>query len=317
MRIGYFLSCEEFAPQELLEQARLAQDAGLDRLWISDHYHPWNDEQGQSPFVWSMIGAIAAAVPGMHVTTAVTCPTVRIHPAVIAQAAATSSVLLGGRFSLGVGSGEALNEHILADPWPEAAVRQEMLEESIEVLRGLWEGRQFSHYGEHYAVENARIYTLPETPPPIIVSGFGPKAIELAARVGDGFCTVGPDADAVTQFRRDGGGNGVVQGGTKVCFGPDAGECVKTVHRLWPNEGLPGELSQILPQPAHFEQASQLVTEEMIAESLPCGPDVDKIAEEFQSFADAGFDELYVQQIGDRQAEFFSMLEQELLPRFA
>src|SRR5215213_8040129 len=239
MRIGCFLSCEEFTPRQLLEQARLAQDAGLDRLWISDHYHPWNDEQGQSPFVWSMIGAIAAAVSGMHVTTAVTCPTVRIHPAVIAQAAATSSVLLGGRFSLGVGSGEALNEHILADPWPEAAVRQEMLEEAIEV----------------------------------------------AARVGDGFCTVGPDADAVTQFRRDGGGNGVVQGGTKVCFGPDAGECVKTVHRLWPNEGLPGELSQILPQPAHFEQASQLVTEEMIAESLPCGPDVDKIAEEFQSFA--------------------------------
>jgi len=315
MRIGYFLSCEEFGPHELLDQARLARDAGLDRLWISDHYHPWIDEQGQSPFVWSVIGALAGAVPGMHVTTAVTCPTVRIHPAVIAQAAATSSVLLEGRFALGVGSGEALNEHILGDGWPEADVRLEMLEEAIEVMRGLWEGAQFSHYGAHYAVENARIYTRPETPPPVLVSGFGPKSIELAARVGDGYCTVGPDADAVARYRRD-GGDGLVQGGTKVCFGPDAAECVRTVHRTWPNEGLPGELAQILPQPAHFEQAAGLVTEEMIAESVPCGPDVDRIAATVQEFADAGFDELYLAQIGDRQAEFFAMLKTELLPRF-
>jgi G6PDH family F420-dependent oxidoreductase len=160
MRIGYFLSSEEFGPHELVDQARLAQSAGLDRLWISDHYHPWNDEQGQSPFVWSVIGALAVAVPGMHVTTAVTCPTVRIHPAVIAQAAATSTVLLDGRFALGVGSGEAFCEHILGDGWPEAEVCQEMLEEAIEVMRGLWEGGQVSHYGPHYAVENARVYTL-------------------------------------------------------------------------------------------------------------------------------------------------------------
>ena len=190
-----------------------------------------------------------------------------------------------------------------------------MLEEAIEVMRGLWEGAQFSHYGPHYAVENARIYTRPETPPPVLVSGFGPKSVELAARVGDGYCTVGPDADAVAQFRRA-GGDGLVQGGTKVCFGPDAAECVRTVHRKWPNEGLPGELAQILPQPAHFEQAAELVTEAMIAESVPCGPDVDRIAATVQEFADAGFDELYLAQIGDRQAEFFAMLKTELLPRF-
>src|SRR5215212_10591098 len=134
MRIGYFLSGEEFGPGELVEQARLAQRAGLDRVWISDHYHPWNAEQGQSPFVWSVIGALATATPGLHVTTAVTCPTVRIHPAVIAQAAATSPVLLEGRFRLGVGTGEALNEHIFGDAWPEAPVRLEMLEEAIEVM---------------------------------------------------------------------------------------------------------------------------------------------------------------------------------------
>jgi G6PDH family F420-dependent oxidoreductase len=317
MRIGYFLACEEFGPNELVEQARLAQRAGLDRLWISDHYHPWNDEQGHSPFVWSVIGALATAVPGMHVTTAVTCPTVRIHPAVIAQAAATSAVLLDGRFALGVGSGEALNEHILGDGWPEADVRLEMLEESIDVLRGLWEGGQYSHYGVHYAVENARIYTLPDTPPDILVSGFGPKSVDLAARAGDGYVTVGPDRESVDRFRSGGGGSKLVQGGTKVCWGPDEAECVKTVHRLWPNEALPGELAQILPQPAHFEQATELVREEMIAESVPCGPDVDRIVQTFQEFADAGFDELYVQQIGDRQAEFFEMLERDVLPRFS
>ena len=316
MKIGYFLSCEENGPAELLAQARAAERAGFQALWISDHYHPWNDEQGHSPFVWSVIGALATAVPGMHVTTAVTCPTVRIHPAVIAQAAATSAVLLDDRFTLGVGSGEALNEHILGDAWPEADVRLEMLEESIEVIRGLWEGGQFSHYGVHYAVQNARVYTLPLQPPAILVSGFGPKAVDLAARVGDGYVAVMPDKELVDRFRQHGGGGKLVQGGTKVCWGPDERECVKTVHRLWPNEGLGGELAQILPQPAHFEQATALVTEEMIAESVPCGPDVDRIVQSFQEFADAGFDELYVQQIGDRQAEFFDVLEREILPHF-
>jgi G6PDH family F420-dependent oxidoreductase len=316
MRIGLFLSSEEFGPRELVDLAVRAERAGFSGLWISDHYHPWNDEQGHSPFVWSVIGAIAQATD-LPLGTGVTCPTIRIHPAVIAQAAATSAVLLQGRFTLGVGSGEALNEHILGDAWPEAEVRQEMLEEAIEVMRGLWEGKQFSHYGPHYAVENARIYTLPDAPPDVIVSGFGPKSVDLAARVGDGYCTVGPDKDSVDRFRSGGGGGKVVQGGTKVCWGPDEQECVKTVHTLWPNEALPGELAQVLPQPAHFEQATELVTEEMIAESVPCGPDVDKIVETFQEFADAGFDELYVQQIGDRQGEFFDMLKREILPRFA
>jgi G6PDH family F420-dependent oxidoreductase len=171
MKIGYFLSGEEFGPKELLDQATRAQAAGFQDLWISDHYHPWLDVQGHSPFVWSVIGAIAQAVPGMHVTTAVTCPTVRIHPAVIAQAAATSAVLLDGRFSLGVGTGEALNEHILGDAWPEASERRDMLEEAVELIRELWTGGVHSHRGEHYRVEHAQIYDLPETPPQIIVSG--------------------------------------------------------------------------------------------------------------------------------------------------
>jgi G6PDH family F420-dependent oxidoreductase len=315
MKIGYFLSCEEFGPAELVRQARLAEAHGFHGLWISDHYHPWNEAQGESAFVWSLIGALSQATERLPVTTAVTCPTVRIHPAIIAQAAATSALLLPGRFVLGVGSGEALNEHILGDDWPDADTRLEMLEESIEIMRRLWEGGFVKHDGRHYVVENARVYSLPDEPPPVYVSGFGPKSIALAARAGDGYCTVGPDAEAVQRFRSEGGGDKPVQGGLKVCYGADEAECLRTAHELWPNEGLPGELAQILPMPAHFEQACELVTEEMVAESVPCGPDLDKHLEMLRKYADAGFDEVYIQQIGPRQDEFFAAYAEHVLPR--
>jgi G6PDH family F420-dependent oxidoreductase len=315
MKIGYFLSCEEWGPQDLVAQAVKAQEAGFDGLWISDHYHPWNDKQGHSPFVWSLIGAISQATENMKVTTAVTCPTLRIHPAVIAQAAATSAVLLNGRFCFGVGSGEALNEHIFGDRWPQADERLEMLEEAVEVVRLLWEGGVKSHRGRHYRVEHARVYDLPERPPPIIVSGFGPKAIELAGRIGDGYCTVGPDAESVKQFRAAGGQGKLVQGGLKVCWDADEKAAIETVHRLWPNEGLPGELAQILPTPAHFEQASELVTPEMVAQDTPCGPDVDRHVEAIREYEQAGFDELYVNQIGPHQDEFFTAYREQVLPR--
>jgi G6PDH family F420-dependent oxidoreductase len=316
MRIGYFLSCEEYEPRELLRQARLAEEHGFHGLWISDHFHPWNDEQGESAFVWSVIGALAVATSRLPVATAVTCPTVRTHPAIVAHAAATAQVMLDGRFTLGVGSGEALNEHILGDRWPEASERLEMLEEAVAVMRKLWTGKAISHRGTHYRVEHARIYTLPDTPPPVFVSGFGPKSIELAGRIGDGFATTMPDADAIARFRSAGGEGKPVQAGTKVCYGPDEAAAVKTVHRLWPNEGLPGELPQILPTPEHFEQACELVTEEMIAESVPCGPDVDKHVAALQEYAEAGVDELYIQQIGPDQDAFFEVYAREILPRF-
>jgi G6PDH family F420-dependent oxidoreductase len=315
MKIGYFLSCEENGPAELLAQARAAEEAGFQGLWISDHYHPWNDEQGESPFVWSVIGALAEAT-SLPVTTAVTCPTVRIHPAVIAQAAATAAAMLPGGFNLGVGSGEALNEQILGDDWPEADVRLEMLEEAIEVMRELWTGEVVSREGKHYRVRHARIYTLPERPPPILVSGFGPKSVDLAARIGDGYVTTAPDADSIERFRGGGGAGKLVQAGAKVCYGRDEAEARRTAHRLWPNDGLPGELAQVLPTPEHFEQAAELVAEEMIAESVPCGPDLERHRESLQEYADAGVDELYVQQIGGGR-EFFEAYAREVLPRFS
>jgi G6PDH family F420-dependent oxidoreductase len=317
MKLGYFLSSEEWGPRDLVKQAVQAQEAGFEALWISDHYHPWNDKQGHSPFVWSTIGAIAEATEAMPLTTAVTCPTVRIHPAIIAQAAATAAVLLDGRFSLGVGSGEALNEHILGDRWPVADERLEMLEEAVEVIRGLWQGGVHTHRGRHYRVEHARIYDLPETPPPIVVSGFGRKSVELAARIGDGFCTVGPDAKSVELFRsRSRNGDAVVQGGMKVCWGENEEAARRTVHRLWPNEALPGELAQILPTPEHFEQASELVTDDMLT-GIPCGPDIDRHAEAIDAYAEAGFDELYVNQIGPEQDAFFEAYRDHILPRYS
>jgi G6PDH family F420-dependent oxidoreductase len=317
MRVGYFLSSEEWGPHDLVAQAKQAQKAGFAGLWISDHYHPWNDEQGHSPFVWTTIGAISQAAPGMHVTTAVTCPTMRIHPAVIAQAAATSAVMLNGNFSLGVGTGEALNEHIFGDRWPDADERLEMLEEAVEVIRTLWTGGVHDHRGTHYRIEHCRVYDLPEQTPKIIVSGFGDKAVSLAARIGDGYCTVGPDADSVQKFRSETNGNGkVVQGGLKVCWGEDESEARQTVHRLWANEALPGELAQILPTPAHFEQASELVTEELASEDIPCGPDVDAHVQAIEAYREAGFDELYINQIGPDQDAFFAGYREHVLPRF-
>jgi G6PDH family F420-dependent oxidoreductase len=316
MKIGYFLSSEEWGPQDLVEQAVKAQTAGFRDLWISDHYHPWNDAQGHSPFVWSTIGAISSAARGMGVTTAVTCPTMRIHPAIVAQAAATSAILLDGRFRLGLGSGEALNEHILGDRWPSADERLEMLEEAIALIRRLWEGGVQSHRGRHYQIEHCRVYDLPSRLPEIVVSGFGQKSVELAARVGDGYCTVGPDAESVQSFRSQGGAEKVVQGGVKVCWSQDADRALDTVQRLWPNEGLPGELAQVLPTPEHFEQAAQLVTRQMLGEQVPCGPDVEAHMAALQAYADAGFDELYVNQIGPEQDAFFAAYQEHVLPRF-
>jgi G6PDH family F420-dependent oxidoreductase len=310
---GYFLSCEEWGPVELVRQAKLAEQAGFERLWISDHFHPWNGQQGQSPFVWSVIGAISEATR-LPVTTAVTCPTTRLHPAIVAQAAATASVQTGGNFVLGVGSGEALNEHVLGGPWPSAPQRLEMLEEAVEVIRALHRGRQVDYEGKHYTVSNARIYTLPpdNEPVPIYVSGFGARSAELAGRIGDGFVSVLPDRSLIDTFRDAGGGDRPAQGGLKVCYGTDEQDAISTAHRIWPNDVLPGELAQVLPTPRHFEQASTLVTREQVADTIPCGPDVARHADAINEFTQAGYDEVYVQQVGPDQDAFFEFWSRRL-----
>jgi G6PDH family F420-dependent oxidoreductase len=313
MRFGYFLSCEEYGPDELVSQAQAAEEAGFEALWISDHFHPWNDEQGQSPFVWGVIGALSQAC-SLPVTTAVTCPTTRTHPAIIAQAAATAAVQLGGRFTLGVGTGEALNEHVLGDAWPSVDVRLAQLEEAVEVIRELWDGGQVTRRGRFYDVDTARIYTLPDSPPDIYVSAFGPKALDLAARIGDGFINTAPDGDAVSSFKDKSGGK-PCQGGVKVAWAETEDEAIDHAHRLWSNAGLPGELAQVLPTPRHFEQASQLVTRESTAESIVGGPDIERHVELLQGYVDAGYDEVYVANMGPHYLAMIEAYGRDVLPR--
>ncbi|TMM17306.1 MAG: TIGR03557 family F420-dependent LLM class oxidoreductase [Actinobacteria bacterium] len=311
--IGCFLSSEEHGPLSLVNVARAAEEAGFGSVLISDHYHPWIDRQGQSPFVWSVIGGIAATTK-LRVTTGVTCPTIRIHPAVLAQAAATAQLMLDGRFSFGVGSGENLNEHILGDRWPPAAVRLDMLEEAVDVMRGLWRGGSYNHHGRHYTVENARLYSLPPAPPPVLVSGFGSKAVELAARIGDGYVSVAPDPGPVGRYREL-GGTGPAIAAVKVCWAEDEGSARKVAHDRWPTSCVPGELNQELPAPTHFEQATEHVTEEMVAEQIPCGPDPERHAGAICQYLDSGFDAVYVSQVGDEQLGFMDFFAREVRPR--
>lgn len=310
---GYFISSEEHPPLDLVDQAVRAEQAGFEALWISDHYHPWNDAQGQAPFVWSVLGAIAAQTSTIRCTTAVTAPTLRIHPAVVAQAAATTAAMFQGRFAFGVGTGEALNEHILGDAWPTLDVRLEMLEEAVEVMRALWSGELVRHRGTHYTVDTARLYTLPAEPPPVLVSGFGPKATELAARIGDGYMNASPDGELATLYRER-GGKGPVQGGLKVCWAKDEAEARRTLHRLWPNEAIPGEAAQVLPSPTHFEQLAELVTEDMVCEDKAYGTDVEAYVAAVRTYVDAGYDEVYLSQVGPDQEGFFAFWERELRP---
>ena len=309
-KFGIFLSSEEHGPDALVRHAQQAEQAGFDSLLVSDHFHPWIDRQGESPFVWSVIGGIAATT-SLEVTTGVTCPTIRMHPAIVAHAAATSAVMAPGRFRLGVGSGEALNEHVLGDRWPAADERLEMLEEAVEVMRALWTGENTSHEGKHYRVVNARIYSRPETPPPVLVSGFGPTATSLAARIGDGYVNTAPDRDLVGRYV-DEGGKGPKVAVMKACWGEDEAMARKTAYELWPTSAVSGELSQELPMPAHFEQASQSVTEDQVAEKIPCGPDPERHRQTVQKYIDAGYDEVFVAQIGDDVAGFLDFYKREV-----
>jgi G6PDH family F420-dependent oxidoreductase len=313
-RIGYALSSEEHTPNKLVDNAQAAEETGFEFALISDHYHPWVDAQGHAPFVWSVLGAIARATRRLEIGTGVTCPMMRTHPAIIAQAAGTIGAMMPGRFFLGVGTGENLNEHILAEKWPEADVRIDMLEEAVEVIRLLWEGEQVSHYGQYYNLENARVYDLPEPRSPIHVAASGPKAAEMAGRVGDGLISVGPVKEVVDAFRAAGGEGKPVYGQLTVCWAASREEAMKTAYEIWPNAGIKGEASQELPAPAHFEQLAKMVTPEQIAESVPCGPDPAPIIEQFRKYEEAGFDHVYLHQIGPDQEGFFRFAQQELLP---
>lgn len=312
---GYWLSSEEHQPNDLVKHAKRAEAVGFPAAMISDHFHPWVDAQGHAPFVWSVIGGIAHATERLQLGTGVTCPTIRTHPAIIAQAAATTAAMMPGRFFLGVGTGEKLNEHILGDHWPPFEVRLEMLEEAIEVMRLLWQGGLKNHRGAYYTVENARLYTLPDQPVPIMFAAAGTQAAEAAGRVADGFVNTSPDKEVIQAFEQAGGAGKPKHGQFTVCWAKTEEEAVRTAFKIWPNSGLKGSLAQELPLPSNFEDASKLVRQEDIAESVVCGPDAQAYLAKIKEYEDAGFTHIYLHQIGPDQEGFFQFFERELKPR--
>lgn len=312
--IGYTLSSEEHPATALVTNAQRAEALGFEFVSVSDHFHPWTDRQGHSPFVWAVLGGIAATTERIGVATGVTAPILRIHPAVLAQASATVTTMLPGRFSFGVGSGEALNEHVTGAHWPQAEVRLEMLDEAVHVIRELWEGHLYSHRGTYYTVENARIYERPDPPPPILVSAGGPKAAELAGRIGDGLYGMGPDPAIVETYRKA-GGEGPSYAQVTCCWAPDEQAARKTAYEVWPNTGLGGQLAQELALPSHIESACELLSEEQATGHVPLGPDPEPYVAAFATFADAGYDHVYFHQIGPDQAGFLDFASRELLPR--
>lgn len=314
-KIGYALSAEEHHPNDLVKNARRAEEIGFEFGLISDHFHPWVNAQPHSPLVWSVLGAIAYNTERLSIGTGVTCPIIRTHPAIIAQAAATIGAMMPGRFFLGVGTGENLNEHIIGEGWPAFDVRAAMLEEAIEIIRLLWEGGEKSYYGDFYNLENARIYTLPDQLPPIYVAAAGEKSAEMAARMSDGLINFAPDANVVETFQNE-GGSGPKYGKLTVCCAASEKEAIKTAHKIWPNGGLTGELPQELPTPSHFEQACQMVTEDMIAEAVICGNDVQKHLDAIYEYLSAGYDHVYIHQVGFDQEIFFQFYQEKIMPEF-
>jgi coenzyme F420-dependent glucose-6-phosphate dehydrogenase len=313
--VGYALSSEEHSPSDLVHHARMAEERGFTFALVSDHFHPWVDRQGNSPFVWSVLGAIAQATDKLTIGTGVTCPTFRIHPAIIAHAAATTAALMPGRFFLGVGTGENLNEHILGQRWPEWEVRAAMLEEAVDVIRELWKGEVTSHHGRHYTVENARLYTLPKRPPPIHVAASGPRMAALAGRFGDGLIGTGPEEALIKAFT-GGGGDGPRFGQVTVCWSRSEAEARRVAHEWWPTAAIHGEASQELPNPAQFEQLAEGVTEDQVAEIIPCGPSPKPILEHISRYVDAGFDHVYLHQVGPDQEGFLEFASTKLIPNF-
>jgi len=314
VELGYWLSSEEHAPRDLVANARAAEEAGFSYAVISDHFHPWIDAQGQSPFVWSVLGGIAQATERLTIGTGVTCPLMRIHPAIVAHAAATTAAMLPGRFFLGVGTGENLNEHVTGAKWPAPDERLEMLEEAVDVIRKLWEGGYRTHRGRRYTVEQARLYTLPDEPPPIVVAAAQEQAAELAGRIGDGYMNVAPDADTLKTYEQA-GGSGPKHGKVTGCFAGSKDQAKRIAHERWPNNALGGSLSQDLALPRDFEAAVKAVRPDDVAESLVLGNDPDEWVAQIREFDRAGFTHVALHDLNPDQAPFIAFARDEVAPR--
>ncbi|WP_329461559.1 LLM class F420-dependent oxidoreductase [Streptomyces sp. NBC_01431] len=315
VQIGYTMMTEQAGPRALVGDLVAAEQAGFDFSVISDHYFPWLASQGHAPYAWSVLGAAAQATTRIPLMTYVTCPTSRYHPAVVAQKAATMQLLSEGRFRLGLGSGESLNEHVVGGGWPSPQVRLDMLEEAIEIIRALFAGGTVNHEGAHFDVANARLWDLPDELPPIGVAVSGGRSCELAGRMGDLVIATEPKADLLAAFDRHGGQGKPRIGQLPVCYDPDRDAARARAHDQfrWALGGWP--VNAELPGPSGFEAATQYVTPQDVAETIPCGDDVDTFVEAVRPYAEAGFTEIALVQVGgDQQRPFIDWAEKKLLP---
>ncbi|MGN5239365.1 MULTISPECIES: TIGR03557 family F420-dependent LLM class oxidoreductase [unclassified Rhodococcus (in: high G+C Gram-positive bacteria)] len=311
MRIGYKLFAEAYSPNELVRQAVRAEEAGFDFVEISDHYHPWLHDQGHSAFAWSVLAAIAAKTTNLVLATGVTCPFIRYHPAIIAQAAATTALLSDNRFVLGLGTGERLNEHVVGRGWPPASTRTEMLRESIEVIRLLWSGGYHSYNGQHIQLEDARVFDLPDELPPIVVAGSGGPAVRMAAELGDGLFTTDADPDLIAKYE-EAGGTGPRYAEVSLSWAPTEAAALTSAHTLFRFSATGWKVQAELPNPVNFEAAASVVRESDIAESFAYGPDAGRHLEQIRKYADAGFDHLALVNAGPDVDGFFRFYAEEL-----
>ncbi|MFG2015249.1 TIGR03557 family F420-dependent LLM class oxidoreductase [Actinomadura geliboluensis] len=315
MDFGYSLLCEQTPPKQLISDGVEAEEAGFDYVTISDHYFPWLEDQGHSAYAWSVLGALAHATHRVPLITLVTCPTMRYHPAVVAQKAATMGVLSDGRFILGLGAGENLNEHVVGRDWPPVDVRHAMFGEAVDIIRRLFGGGYVNYRGEHYRVDSAKLYDLPDRPVPIGMAAFGPQAGRLAAEHADILMSDQPVGDVVRLFGEQGGAGKPVYGMIPVAFGEDRDECERRAHRIWRFSAPAWKVMSELPGPVNFEAATKTVRPEDVVASVPCGDDGDDYVQAVQQWADAGFTHISFCQSGaDRQKDFRTWAEADLLP---
>jgi G6PDH family F420-dependent oxidoreductase len=319
-RFGYTLMTEQSGPKELVRYAVAAERAGFDFEVSSDHYFPWLDSMGHSPYAWSVLGAVAQATERVDLMTYVTCPTMRYHPAVVAQKAATLGLLSDNRFTLGLGSGENLNEHVIGEGWPVAAVRQDMLAEAIQIIRALHTGELTTWVGEYFRVDSAKVWDLPDTGVPLAIAVSGVRSIAEFAPLADHMISTEPEADLVTgwdQTRADAGLPVSRKiGQVPICWGPDKDQAVARAHELFRWFGGGWSVNADLPTPAGFEGASQFVRPEDVADSIACGPDLDELAESLRPFWEAGYTDVALVQVGDEnQQEFLDKVAEPLLDK--
>lgn len=309
MEIGYWLSSEEHAPSELVANAKRAEDAGFSYVLISDHFHPWVNAQGHSPFVWGVIGAIAQATERLRLGTAVTCPLIRMHPVLVAQAAATSALLMEGRFFLGVGTGEALNEHVTGARWPRPDERLDMLDEALEIITKLWRGEYETYRGRHYTVEQARVYDVPDHPPELIVAAAAEQAAKLAAKWGDGMISTSPDREVVDAYKQAGGSE-PIYGKVTGCFAASKEDALRIALERQPNTAIGGTISQDLPLPRDFETVAEIVRADDLEGAMSLGNDPAVWREGIEQFEEVGFTHLCLHDVSEDQAGFIEFAKQ-------